>query len=312
MTSILVADHLTKWYGPRLAVDDVSFEVQRGEVVGLLGPNGSGKSTILRLLTGYLRPSRGTARIAGFDVVAQGLQARNRIGYVPEDVPLYTHMRVTDFLAFMARLRGLSGAALVRAVDSVVQQVSLDTVRHLLISKLSRGYRQRVAIAQALISSPELLVLDEPTNGLDPRQIIELRELIRSLASDRAILVTSHVLAEIERVAHRAAILLNGRLLTVHTLARGDRGSELRVQIRAEAGSAVQACLKAVAGVLDARLEAQSDTLETWRVSVSEPVVGEQISQAVTRAGFGMREITTAASDLEDLFLRLTAQEQQR
>jgi gliding motility-associated transport system ATP-binding protein len=312
MTPILVADHLTKWYGSRQAVDDVSFEVQRGEVMGLLGPNGSGKSTILRVLTGYLRPSSGTARIAGFDVVTQGLQARNRVGYVPEDVPLYTHMRVTEFLAFMGRLRGLGGATLVRSVESVSQRVSLGTVCDLLISKLSRGYRQRVAIAQALISSPELLVLDEPTNGLDPRQIIELRDLIRSLTSHCAILVTSHVLAEIERIAHRAAILLNGRLLTVHTLARGGRGGELRVQIRAEAGSAVEACLKSVAGVLDARLEAQLDTLESWRVSVSEPVVGELITAALTRAGFGVREITTAASDLEELFLRLTAQEQQR
>ena len=309
MAPILVADHLSKWYGSRLAVDDVSFEVQRGEVMGLLGPNGSGKSTILRILTGYLRPSAGTARIAGFDVIAQGLQARNRIGYVPEDVPLYTHMRVTEFLEFMGRLRGLDGAALAEAIESVCERVSLGAVRDLLIGKLSRGYRQRVAIAQALISNPELLVLDEPTNGLDPRQIIELRDLIRVLAGNCAVLVTSHVLAEIERVAHRAAILLNGRLLTVHELARGDHAGALRVRVRAQAAGAVDACLKAVDGVLEARREARSDGVETWRVSVSEPAVGERITAALSQAGFGVREITAAASDLEDLFLRLTAQE---
>ncbi|HZP92810.1 MAG TPA: ABC transporter ATP-binding protein [Burkholderiales bacterium] len=312
MAPILVADRLSKWYGARLAVDDVSFEVQQGEVMGLLGPNGSGKSTILRILTGYLRPSAGTARIAGFDVVAQGLQARNRIGYVPEDVPLYTHMRVTEFLEFMGRLRGLHGAALAGAIESVCERVSLGAVRDLLIGKLSRGYRQRVAIAQALISSPELLVLDEPTNGLDPRQIIELRDLIRLLAGNCAILVTSHVLAEIERIAHRAAILLNGRLLTVHALAKGEHGGALRVQVRAQAASAVDACLKAVDGVLEARREARSDGLETWRVRVSEPAVGERITAALAQAGFGVREITAAASDLEDLFLRLTAQERPR
>lgn len=219
-------EHLTKFYGARCAVSDVSFDMQPGEVMGLLGPNGSGKSTILRILTGYLQPTSGRAQVCGFDVVTQSLQARRCVGYVPEDVPLYVQMRVHEFLTFMGRLRGLEGAACARAIDEVVERLSFGPYRHQLIGKLSRGYRQRVAIAQALLGQPKLLILDEPTNGLDPRQIIEVRELILALASDMAVLVTSHILIEVERVAHRVAILLDGRLLAVQALADSRMGLE--------------------------------------------------------------------------------------
>jgi ABC-2 type transport system ATP-binding protein len=223
---VVVVDHLTKFYGARPAVSDVSFEVQPGEVMGLLGPNGSGKSTILRILTGYLQPSSGRAQVCGFDVVTQSLQARQNVGYVPEDVPLYAQMRVHEFLTFMGRIRGLRGAACERATDAAMQRLALGRYRNQLIGKLSRGYRQRVAIAQALLGQPKLLVLDEPTNGLDPRQIIEVRELIRALARDMAILVTSHILVEIERVASRVTILLDGKLLGVHSLVDATQGLE--------------------------------------------------------------------------------------
>lgn len=215
MAPVVVAEHLTKHYGRRLGVDDVSFEANAGDVLGLLGPNGSGKTTILRILTGYLHASSGRASVAGFDIVEQGLEARRRIGYVPEDVPLYANMRVGEFLGFMGRLKGLDGQALRHAVEGSCTRLTLDAVRGLAIGKLSRGYRQRVMIAQALLNEPELLVLDEPTNGLDPRQIIEVRELIRALSAHHTIIVTSHILSEIERVATRVAILLDGRLLTV-------------------------------------------------------------------------------------------------
>src|SRR5215813_8212555 len=182
MVPVLVADRLSKRYGARLAVDDVSFTVDAGEVMGLLGPNGSGKTTMLRLLTGYLHPSSGTARIAGFDMVEAGLAARRYVGYVPEDVPLYTHMRVDEFLAFMGRLKGLAGGPLHDSIAAVCKRLELSHVQRTAIGKLSRGYRQRVAVAQALLNNPPLLILDEPTTGLDPRQIIEIRELIRTLA----------------------------------------------------------------------------------------------------------------------------------
>jgi len=216
----LVAAHgLSKRWGSHRAVDGVNLEVFDREVMGLLGPNGSGKSTILRILAGYLRPSAGSASIAGHDVVHDSLQARRLIGYVPEDVPLYPQMRVAEFLVFMARLRGLDGSALDQALDAAITRLSLQTVARTLIGRLSRGYRQRVGIAQALVGGPRLLLLDEPTNGLDPRQIIELRELIGRLSNDVAILVSSHVLGEIERVADRVAILLHGRLLGVTPIA---------------------------------------------------------------------------------------------
>ena len=221
MAPVVVAEHLTKRYGRRLGVDDVSFEASAGDVLGLLGPNGSGKTTILRILAGYLHASSGRASVAGLDVVDQGLEARRRIGYVPEDVPLYTGMRVDEFLAFMGRLKGLGARRLQHAVDASCARLALDEVRGIAIGKLSRGYRQRVMIAQALLSDPELLILDEPTNGLDPRQIIEVRELIRSLSARHTILVTSHILTEIERVATHVAILLHGRLLTVQPLEQG-------------------------------------------------------------------------------------------
>jgi ABC-2 type transport system ATP-binding protein len=208
-------DHLAKRYGARVAVDDVSFDVGQHEVLGLLGPNGSGKTTVLRVLTGYLRPSAGAVQAAGFDLVRQGPAARGRIGYVPEDAPLYPHMRVREFLAFMGGLRGLKGETLNRRMDLVFERLALSDMRSVIIGRLSRGYRQRVAIAQAILHEPELLVLDEPTNGLDPRQIIEFRGLIRGLAAHCAVIVTSHILREIELVADRVAILLDGRLLAV-------------------------------------------------------------------------------------------------
>ena len=203
---VVRVEHLTKFYGARRAVDDVSFDMQPGEVMGLLGPNGSGKSTILRILTGYLQPTSGRAQVCGFDVVTQSLQARRCVGYVPEDVPLYVQMRVHEFLTFMGRLRGLEGAACARAIDEVVERLSFGPYRHQLIGKLSRGYRQRVAIAQALLGQPKLLIL--------------------ALASDMAVLVTSHILIEVERVAHRVAILLDGRLLAVQALAESRMGLE--------------------------------------------------------------------------------------
>ncbi len=311
MPSVIVADQLTKHYGNRVAVDSVSFEVGKGEVLGLLGPNGSGKSTILRMLTGYLHPTSGRARIAGFDVTEQGLEARRRIGYVPEDVPLYPGMRVDEFLEFMGRLKGLDGRALGDAVARVCDQLSLERVRNLGIGKLSRGYRQRVAIAQALLNSPDLLILDEPTNGLDPRQIIEVRELIRALASLHTILVTSHILSEIERVATRVAILLDGQLLTIQAL---DNGGRERILARIRGGSAdrIAATLVAVAGVRN--VSSAKDAGEAsydFTVEIDDPSVAERVAADIVGAGFGLLSMARTRTDLEDLFLELTGKARQ-
>ncbi len=216
---VVVAQSLVKRYGPVVALQDLSLEIRRGEVFGLLGPNGSGKTTFIRMLAGYLAPTRGRLLVSGLDVVHDALQARRRLGYVPEAAPLYGHMQVREFLAFMGRLRGLSAAELKVAVERVVERLSLGDVLRKPTRALSRGYRQRVAIAQALIHDPEIVVLDEPTNGLDPRQIIEVRELVRSLAGTHTVIMSSHILTEVGRVADRVAILLDGKLRGVRTTA---------------------------------------------------------------------------------------------
>jgi ABC-2 type transport system ATP-binding protein len=224
---IIVAKNLTKRFGSRLAVDDVSFSLDAGEVMGLLGPNGSGKSTILRMLVGTLRANEGEISIAGHDIVTSGRFARTNIGYVPENTPLYDSMRVTEFLQFMAGLKGLRKQQVDEALERVCDQLELNDVRRQPIHTLSHGFRQRVAIAQALLSSPPLIILDEPTNGLDPRQIIECRNLILSLAGKHSILVTSHILTEIEKIADRAGILLHGRLLAVEDLCNNPDAGDL-------------------------------------------------------------------------------------
>lgn len=310
MTPVIVADQLSKRYGARLAVDRVSFAVGAGEVVGLLGPNGSGKTTILRILTGYLRPSSGTARVAGFDVVEEGLQARRHVGYVPEDAPLYTNMRVEEFLAFMGRLKGLTGGALQDGIASICKHLALTSVRHLAIGKLSRGYRQRVAIAQALLNNPPLLILDEPTNGLDPRQIIEMRELIRTLATTHTVLVTSHILGEVEKVAHRVAILLDGRLLAVHTLGGPTAVRHLRLTVRGLPAAQVHACLLAVPGVAEVTREGEAQgAVADYLVRVSSAHLAESLAVALVAHGFGVLAMQEARVDLESVFLQLTGAE---
>jgi len=307
MPSVIVADQLTKWYGARLAVDHVSLQVEAGEVMGLLGPNGSGKSTILRILTGYMLPSSGTARIAGLDVVDDPLAARARVGYVPEDVPLYGWMNVREFLVFMARLKGLAGQALTGSVEGAVERLGLGDVRRILIGKLSRGYRQRVAVAQALLGNPALLILDEPTNGLDPRQIIEMRSHIRALAGERTVLVTSHILGEIERVADRVAILLGGRLLGVRTLAGGDADQRISLRVRGPQ-EAVRACLVRVPGAQGVTVEPlPGGELVTCLVDSEAGSIAERLAAAVVAAGFGLLDMAVVHVDLETLFLGLTS-----
>src|SRR5881227_1630110 len=306
-TAVIAAEQLTKWYGPRLAVDRVSLAVDAGEIMGLLGPNGSGKTTILRILAGYLRPSAGTARIAGLDVVDDSLAARRCVGYVPEDVPLYGGMAVREFLVFMGRLKGLTAPGLSGAVSEAMHRLRLEQMHDVQIGRLSRGYRQRVVIAQALLGNPALLILDEPTNGLDPHQIIEMRELIRSLGGERTILVTSHILGEIERVADRVAILLDGRLLGVHALRGSGMAQRLRVRIRGD-DQHVRTCLARVPGVTAVEAEGEPAISATTYVVDADRSVGEALATAVVGNGFGLLAMEPAPVDLEALFLRLTAQ----
>ena len=212
------ASGVGKRYGRVIALDGLTLDIGVGEVFGLLGPNGSGKTTFMRLLAGYLLPSAGRITVAGLDAVRDSLEVRRRIGYVPESAPLYPQMRVSEFLAFMARLRGVPERSVAAAVERVLDQLALGAVVNKPTRALSRGYRQRTALAQALIHDPDILILDEPTNGLDPRQIIEMRVLVRSLAGRHTVLMSSHILSEVEKTSDRVAVLLNGRLLGVRAM----------------------------------------------------------------------------------------------
>ena len=307
MSSIVLAQHVTKWYGPRRAVSDVCFGIEQGEILGLLGPNGSGKSTIFRMLTGYLVPSSGRIEVAGYDVMADSLAVRRVISYVPEDAPLYDHMRVGEFLHFMANLRGLRGAAATRAVDAAAERLELTGVIRLLTGKLSRGFRQRVSIAQALLGNPQILVLDEPTSGLDPHQVIAVRDLIQSLAGSHTVLIASHILPEIERIASRVMILLDGRLLTDDAMKQIRAETTLRVAASAQEAS-VRGILLAVPGVRDVTVEPTAGASTTHYLIGTEPraSVAAEIVAALVRAGIAVSELSEARPDLERVFLDLT------
>ena len=241
-------------------------------------------------------------------MVTAGLQARQQVGYVPEDVPLYTHMQVHEFLTFMGQLKGLRGQVLRQQIAMVCDRVALAHVQHTAIGKLSRGYRQRVAIAQALLNDPALLILDEPTNGLDPQQIIEIRQLIRTLAATQSILVTSHILSEIEKIAQRVAILLHGRLLTVHTLHANAGMPCVHLTIRGGPPERVQACVRVVPGVADVTTaEEVAGDIMSYHVRVASLEVMEMLTATLIAHGFGVRQIREARPNLEAVFLQLTS-----
>lgn len=307
MPKAVTVDRLSKWYGSRPAVRDISFTIDEGEVVGLLGPNGSGKSTVLRILAGYLPPSAGNATVAGFDLSDASLEARRHIGYVPEDAPLYDGMRVAEFLRFMARIKGCSGRSADNAAQEAGACLQLGEVLAVPIGKLSRGYRQRVAIAQALLNKPAILLLDEPTSGLDAYQVIAIRDLVRSLRGRYTVLLASHVLAEIEKVASRIMILMDGRLLTVDAMRERSAGRCFSLLV-AGPPAAVVSCLRGVPGVEMAAAEAfGADELRRYRVrAIPGRRIAEDFAPKLIEQGFALSELIELKPDLESTFLALT------
>ncbi len=307
MSSIVLAQNVTKWYGPRRAVTDVCFRIEPGEIVGLLGPNGSGKSTIFRMLTGYLVPTSGRIEVAGHDVITDSLAVRRVISYVPEDAPLYDHMRVGEFLHFMASLKGLRGSAATSAVNAAAERLELTGVIRLLTGKLSRGFRQRVSIAQALLGNPQILVLDEPTSGLDPHQVIAVRNLIESLAGSCTVLIASHILPEIERIASRVMILLDGRLLTADALKERRAGATLRMATAAPEATVRQVVL-GIPGVRGIAVEpAAGASAVRYLVDVEpRPSIAADVVATLVRAGVAVSELSEVRPDLEAVFLDLT------
>jgi gliding motility-associated transport system ATP-binding protein len=304
VSRIILAEYLVKRYGPRLALRNVSFSVEEGEIIGLLGPNGSGKSSIFRILTGYLMPTAGDVTVAGHDVFRDSIALRRQVGYVHENAPLYDHMRVIESLRFMAKLKGVRPRHVEGAVASVIDRLKLGNVADLLTTKLSRGYRQRVAIAQALLNDPKILVLDEPTSGLDPSQVVSIRDFILSLAGRHTVLIASHVLSEIEQIASRVMILLDGVLLTQDALGLPQAAQELRVRV---GGSDVEALLCQIAGVQSvAEVARDADSRQYIVKAAPQPKLASEIAAAITGRGLELSELAPVPRNLERIFLDLT------
>ncbi len=301
---------LRKNYGRHTAVRDISFNVERGEIVGFLGPNGAGKTTTLRMLTGFLPPSSGSARIAGFDVFRDSLDARRRIGYMPENVPLYDDMRVREYLRFRAQLKGLDGATTRSRLGEVLESCGLTGVRRKMIKTLSKGYRQRVGLADALIHEPELLILDEPTNGLDPNQIRQIRELIRQLARNHTVLLSTHILHEVEMTCNRVIIIDNGKIKAADTpenLTRDMRAAgRLQVEIQADSNVAAGAInrLDHVKKVTSEPLEDEWSRHTVWVDSGTD--ARERIARLAAQNGWPLRSLFRHEATLEDVFVELT------
>ena len=299
---------LTKLYGSFVALDDLSFHVGKGEILGFLGPNGAGKTTTMRILSAYMPPTAGTVRVAGYDVVRHPLDVRRHVGYMPETVPLYKEMTVLDYLDFMARLRQIPRRR--ARIADVVDQLGLAEKANDRIAKLSKGYRQRVGLAQAILHEPDVLILDEPTIGLDPQQIIEVRNLIRSLGEHHTIILSTHILPEVSQLANRVLIINRGRLVAEDTpeglTALLSGGRRLRVEVDADApAEEIAAVLAQVSGVKDVQTE------DGAFIVVAEEDADPRADIAATIVGRGWKllELHTTTMTLEDIFLHLVTRE---
>ena len=311
---MIEVQHLTKRYGRVTAVDDVSFRVERGEILGFLGPNGAGKTTTMRVLTGYMPPSGGKALVAGFDVFDQPLEAKRRTGYLPETPPLYPDMTVREYLTFVARIKQVMSADRTKRVGAVMDRTRISDVADRHCSKLSKGYRQRVGLAQALIHNPDVLILDEPTASLDPKQIIETRELIKGLAGDHTIILSTHILPEVSQTCQRVVIINKGRVVAVDTpdnLTARLRGSETMYLQVDGGGIAVESTLAAVPGVTRVAVADRHDAVVGYEIdSLRDRDVRRDLARAVVGEGWGLLELRPIRMSLEEIFLHLTTEEQ--
>jgi len=314
---VIEVQHLTKRYGPVTAVDDISFRVEQGEILGFLGPNGAGKTTTMRILTGYMPATDGKAIVAGFDVFAKPLDAKARTGYLPETPPLYPDMTVREYLTFVAKLKmpKKTTAADRRArVEQIMKKTFVDDMARRHCGKLSKGYRQRVGLAQALIHDPEVLILDEPTAGLDPKQIIETRDLIRSLKGDHTVVLSTHILPEVAQTCERVVIINKGRVVAVDTpenLTRQLRGaSSLYVQVDVTGGDAL-GTLAAVPGVTKVDVADRHEGFVGYELHAEQQRdVRRDVARAIVDRGMGLLEMRPMRMSLEDIFLQLTTNEQ--
>jgi ABC-2 type transport system ATP-binding protein len=309
---VIEVSELSKHYGDVVAVENISFRAEQGVILGFLGPNGAGKTTTMRMLTCYLPPSQGEAKVAGFDVFEESREVRKRIGYLPEQPPVYHDMTVKSYLRFVAKIKGVSSSALNGRLDVTMEKTGIAHHQNTVIGHLSKGYRQRVGLAQALIHEPEVLILDEPTVGLDPRQIIEIREMIKGLGGDHTVILSTHILSEVSMTCGQLVIINNGRIAGEGTpeslMAQLKEGEVLRAHIDGP-GQEVQNMLRQLEGVLDVAQEPGSD--EGVYLVTSSP--GQDVRDILTRqvvdSGFSLRELRTLDITLEDIFLSLTSEE---
>jgi ABC-2 type transport system ATP-binding protein len=314
---MITVKELTKRYARNTAVDHISFEIQKGQIVGFLGPNGAGKTTTMRMLTCFLPPTAGTATVAGFDVLEEPMEVKRRIGYLPETPPLYPEMMTGEYLAFVGSLKGLRGAELTQRIDYVSERCSVADVRNKQLGKLSKGYRQRVGLAQAIIHNPEVLILDEPTSGLDPKQINETRDLIKSLAGDHTIILSTHILSEVEQICQQVIIISKGKLVATDTVdnLQGRGAESVYVEIAGRNGqldtSVVQGRLAKVPGVNRIILKQQQPTLSRFEVETQKDhFVRGDLARAIVEAGWDLNELRSAAVSLEEIFLELTGSQE--
>ena len=310
---MIEVQHLTKRYGRVTAVDDISFRVERGEILGFLGPNGAGKTTTMRILTGYMPPTEGKAIVAGFDVFDQPIEAKRRTGYLPETPPLYPDMSVIEYLQFVAKIKRVPSGERRQRVQAVMERTRVDDMANRLCGKLSKGYKQRVGLAQALIHNPDVLILDEPTAGLDPKQIIETRELIKALAGDHTIILSTHILPEVAQTCQRVVIINNGHVVAIDTpdnLTARLRGSEtMYLQVDAS-GADATAALQRVPGVTRVVETDRRDGMAGYEIdSERGRDVRRDLSRAVVTSGWGLLELRPMRMSLEDVFLSLTTEE---
>ena len=306
---------LTNDFGSVRAIDNVSFRVERGEILGFLGPNGAGKTTAMRIISGFFPATSGSARVAGFDVFQQPLKVKRRIGYLPENPPLYPEMTAEAYLRFVARIKGVRGKDIASRIEYVVDRCALADVRKRLIKHLSKGFRQRVGLAQALVHDPEVLILDEPTVGLDPKQIIEVRELIKSLGGDHTVILSTHILPEVSVTCERVVIINNGSIVAIDTpqnltsqLSGGDR-----IEVEVSGGPAITlpgvlAQLEGVTNVTLAEPHLGHDRI--WVESEADYEIRPQVVRALIEQGFDVYQIKSRGMSLEEIFLKLTTDEE--
>jgi ABC-2 type transport system ATP-binding protein len=313
---MISVSHLVKRYGPTVAVDDVTFSLQSGEVLGFLGPNGAGKTTTMRILTGFIPPDSGTASLGGVDVTTDSLEVRRRIGYLPESAPLYEDMGTVDYLRYVAEMRGYDAAESWSRIKLMVDTCGLGPALAKKIGELSKGFRQRVGLAQALIHDPEILILDEPTTGLDPSQIIEIRNLIKEIGREKTIILSTHILPEVSATCDRVLIIANGRLVGSGTpeelVSRASGGVGVTVTLRGDGGD-IEAGLNALGAAGSTEFTGASGEAVTYRVRAAEGVepgdLAEAVSGLAAARGWALRELRPEAATLEDVFLQLTTGE---